>query len=152
MTGTAMRHDEVKAQRKLMPVSPEAVLPPTLEVAGGLPPFVNAVRFTLTPETNAPPFFRIRCTTMDLSYVVIDPFIPTPDYAPEFSDADLTELGITADITPIVLAIVNFSRGAEEVTLNLTGPLLINPKTGKSKQVVLENATKYSTKHKLLGQ
>jgi flagellar assembly factor FliW len=151
MTGTAMRHDEVKAQRKLMPVTPEASLPVTLEIVGGLPPFVNAVRFALTEETNAPPFYRIRCTTMDLSYVVIDPFIPVPDYAPEFSDADLAELNITAEVNPIVLSIVNFSRGPGEVTLNLAGPLLINPKTGKSKQVVLENATKYSTKHNLLS-
>jgi len=151
MTGSAIRPDEVKAQRKMAQRSAGAALPVILEIIGGLPPFVNAVRFALTPETNAPPFFRIQCTTMDLSYIMIDPFITVPEYSPEFSDYDLNALGISADIQPIILSIVNFSRGKEDVTINLAGPLLINPHTGRSRQVVLENATKYLTRHKLIS-
>jgi flagellar assembly factor FliW len=152
MTGTAMRQDEVKAQRVLQMNQPEFVLPKFIHLAGGLPPFVNACRFALSEETNAPPFFRIRCTTMELSYVVIDPFVIVPDYAPEFSDANLSELEITADVRPLLLSIVNFSRGLGDVTINLTGPLLINPKTGNGKQVIIENAMKYSTRHNLLAK
>ncbi len=129
----------------------ETGLPVTLEIARGLPPFVDARQFVLVEEKDAPPFLRIRCLTMDLSYVLIDPFIVEQDYAPEFSDADLAELQIGPALNPQVLAIVNFSRGPGNVTLNLSGPLLVNPATWHAKQVVLENALKYSTRHPLKG-
>lgn len=131
-------------------VPKEATVPPLLHFAGGLPPFADAREFALVVEPDAPPFLRMECVNKDLAYVLIDPFALEKDYRPQFSDADFRAVGLGADGKPLVLAIVNFSRGMKEATANLAGPLLVNPATGKARQVVLENAATYSARHRLL--
>jgi len=125
-------------------------LPERLHLKDGLAPLKQACEFTLRAEEDAPPFLRIECLTLDLSYVLIDPFLLMPEYAPEFSDADCEEIGLAASDKPLVLAIVNFSRGAEHATANLVGPLLVHPQTGKAKQVIVMNSGNFSARYKLL--
>lgn len=125
-------------------------LPERLLLRDGLPPRKQACEFTLYAEPEAPPFLRIECVNLDLSYILIDPFLILPEYAPEFSDADCEEIGLAASDKPLVLAIVNFSRGAEHATANLVGPLLVHPRTGKATQAILMNAGNYSARFKLL--
>lgn len=124
--------------------------PQRLVLKDGLPPLKQACEFTLSAEDDAPPFLRIESVNLNLSYIVVDPFLLLPDYAPEFSDADCDEIGLSSADKPLVLSIVNFSQGAENATVNLIGPLLVHPQTGKAKQAVLMNAGSYSARHKLL--
>jgi len=125
-------------------------LPARLFLSDGIPPLKQACEFTLLVEEKAPPFLRMECVILNLCYVLIDPFLILPEYAPEFSDASCEEVGLSATDKPLVLAIVNFSRGVEHATANLVGPLLVHPHTGKAKQVILQNAGHYSARFKLL--
>lgn len=125
------------------------LVPQQLYFAAGLPPFVDARTYRLHVEEDAPAFLRMECIDTELAFVLIDPFAVSGQYRPEFSDKDIEELELQSADKPLVLAIVNLSRGVREATVNLAGPLLINPKNGKGKQVVLVNAAQYSVRQSL---
>ena len=137
------------------------VVPPRLFLEGGLLPFQDAREFSLHAEENAPPFLVMTCPNvavpqqprrfMKLTYVLIDPFDVFRDYAPDIAESDLAEVGLVPGQKPLILAIVNLRLGVEAATANLVGPLLINPVTGKTKQIVLQNATRYSARQRLLN-
>ena len=143
---TIMTQMEREAKAALNPAIPRSI-----KLLGGLPPMVKAQNFQLSAVADSPPFLRIDCTDMNLAYILVDPFLVANEYAPEFSDADLNEIGIKDEEVPLILSIVNFSRGLENVTMNLIGPLLINPRTANGKQVVLLNAPKFSSRHRLVS-
>jgi len=130
----------------------QLVLPSRLHLIGGLRPFTQAADFDLYVETDAPPFLRIEAVSVNLAYVLVEPMVVWSNYVPDFVATDLDEVGITPDQPPLVLAIVNLSKGPEQATANLAGPLLINPSTGKGKQVVLQNAMRYSCRQSLLAE
>ena len=115
-------------------------------IVGGLPPFENATRFFIHPKHQSPPFVRIECEDQDLSFLLVDPFLLDCGYKPEFFDADFGDVGLQPGATPLILAIVNLNRGIELASCNLVGPILLDPVTGKGKQVVLKNATNYSSR------
>ena len=127
-----------------------AVLPTSVQFAGGLAPFENAKHFALRPDASIAPFLRMNCNDADLSFVLIDPFSLLEEYKPEFFETDIEELKLKPEDKPLVLSIVNLSRGVDQATANLAGPLLINPVTGDGRQVVLVNANRYSVRQRLL--
>jgi len=140
-----------KAEVLTMKQKPEIrALPKRVFLKDGLPPLKQACEFLLSMEEQAPPFLRFDCVNLDLSYVLIDPFVILPEYAPEFSDADCAEIDLKSSDKPIVLAIVNFSRGVEQASANLVGPLLIHPVSGKAKQTILMNSNLYSSRFDLI--
>ena len=131
-------------------VKPE--YPARIFLPSGLPPFDAAHEFVLRMEEQAPPFFRIECVSMDLAYVLIDPFLIGAGYEPDFFESDFADIGLPLTETPLILSIVNLSRGVDQATVNLVGPLIVHPRSGKGKQVVLQNASCYSSKHLLLHE
>lgn len=124
-------------------------LPSRLDFQEGLQPFSSPLLFDLTLVEDAPPFLRMDCTSQDLAYILVDPFIILEEYRPDVPDADLRAIGLKEGEPPLMFAIVNIRRGVENATLNLAGPLLIHPRTGRAKQTVLLNAAKYSCRHRL---
>ncbi len=131
-------------------VRASAVLPTRVHFAGGLTPFATAKNFALRADTSVAPFLRLVCEDLELAFVLIDPFSLMEEYKPEFFETDIEELKLKPDDKPLVLSIVNLSRGVEQATANFAGPLLINPATGEGRQVVLVNAGRYSVRHRLL--
>jgi flagellar assembly factor FliW len=131
------------------PVIAVSTIPAQLHFSGGLAPFLEARTYRLFVEADAPPFLRMECVDKDLAFVLVDPFAVIPDYRPAFCEKDVAELGLKPSDKPLILAIVNLSRGIRHATLNVAGPLLINVADGRSKQVVLDNAAQYSVRHPL---
>ena len=127
-------------------------VPPKIFLTEGLLPFANAKEFVFFRDKKYFPLLRIECATVNLSFVLTEPKWVPVEYQPVFSTADLTELGLRQEDEYVVLLIVNLNRGLEEATVNLTGPLLINLKTGAAKQVVPLNYANYSCRHKLLKE
>lgn len=84
-----------------------------------------------------------------ICFVVIDPYMIEPNYAPVIHENYFTKLGGGTNEDFVLLAIVCLKDKMEESTLNLAGPLLIHTDTKKAVQVVCEDR-KYTTKHKLL--
>lgn len=141
---------EISMERTSHPIV-HSGFPARLFFPSGLPPFDSAHEFALLAEDQAPPFYRMECVNLDLAYVLIDPFLIGAGYEPEFFESDFTDIGLPLSETPLVFSIVNLSHGIDLATVNLVGPLIVHPLSGKTKQVVLQNATKYSSRHLLLG-
>ena len=74
-----------------------------------------------------------------VSLSVIDPFLVKSDYTIDMSEADrlLVELDESADAA--VLAILVIKHEPTLVTANLVGPIVINCRTNKACQLVLDN-------------
>jgi flagellar assembly factor FliW len=133
-------------------------LPSKVRLIGGLLPF-KAERFRLEQEKDAPPFLRLAAEDVELDFHVIEPFVVDPNYAPEVRDEDWVELGFKNEgEKPLVLCVVNLTRGVGEATINLAGPILINPQNGRGKQLALGkqiiplNAADYSPRRRILSE
>lgn len=88
----------------------------------------------------------------DLSWILIDPFIPFPDYELEVDDADIASLGIqdASDVLAfVVVTIVN--EDYQNMTANLLGPMIINTRNRLAKQCIVKG-DKYTSKHRLLKE
>lgn len=95
------------------------------------------------------PFAWLRVAdSASLAFVVINPFIVMPDYAPDIPDTDVEFLGLKEENDALLFNIVTV-RGPNRATVNLKGPLVINRHTHVGKQVIIANANNYSVEHPL---
>lgn len=95
------------------------------------------------------PFAWLRVTgSASLAFVVINPFIVMPEYAPEIPESDVEFLALKEANDAILFNIVTL-RGPNRATVNLKGPLVINRHTHIGKQVIIANANNYSVEHPL---
>jgi flagellar assembly factor FliW len=86
-----------------------------------------------------------------LNFVVIDPTGIIPDYLPELFDEDAASLGIETAEDALLLNIVTVGRTQPATaTVNLVGPIVINRHSGRAKQVVISNHSRYSARHPLV--
>ncbi|MBP52180.1 MAG: flagellar assembly protein FliW [Opitutae bacterium] len=86
-----------------------------------------------------------------MAFVVLEPNGIIPDYIIEIPDADVEYLEIIEDEIPFILNIVtlgNTEKG-EHITANLVGPLVINRRTRRGKQIIINNHDKYSARFSL---
>jgi len=84
----------------------------------------------------------------DLAFVVTDPRLFVPDYRVPIKAEDLARLGLKSVDGTQVFIIVN-KVGADLLTGNLQGPLVINVTTREARQLVLSDR-RYSTRHPLM--
>ncbi len=95
------------------------------------------------------PFAWLRVTeSASLAFVVVNPFIVMPDYAPDIPDTDAEFLGLKDPNDALLFNIVTL-RGQNQATVNLKGPIVINRHTRTGKQVIIANASNYSVEHPL---
>ncbi len=86
----------------------------------------------------------------DLCWVIIDPFIPFPDYKLEVHDDDVASLDITDPKEVLAFVMVTIvDNDYQNMTANLLGPIIINMKNKMGKQCIVKS-DEYTTKHKLL--
>ncbi len=86
----------------------------------------------------------------ELCWIVINPFIPFPDYKLEVHDGDVASLGITDINDVLTFVMVTIVDGDyQNMTANLLGPIIINTKNKLGKQCIVKG-DEYTTKHKLI--
>lgn len=97
------------------------------------------------------PFFLLNAKDQEekLSLPCIEPFLFAPAYqlSPPVEVLALLQAGSLAEVA--VLVIVTLRDRMEEITANLQGPLLLNPKAGLGLQLVVE---RFPVRHPLLAQ
>jgi flagellar assembly factor FliW len=105
----------------------------------GLPAFEEAKQFVFTckPETS-PLLFMCATEPANLGFACIDPFLICPEYKPRISDADAAFLEINDTDEILILSIVTASPDVRKTTANLQGPLAINLRTRKGKQIICD--------------
>ena len=116
----------------------------------GVPGFERCKRYGLVSVDEEAPFLRLlSIDEPSVGFVILNPMLIWEDYNPQIGREDLEGLEIeTADDLEIH-CIVTLSSSAEQVTANLKGPIAINTRTMKARQMILVD-DRYTTKHSLL--
>ncbi|WP_136807859.1 flagellar assembly protein FliW [Desulfosediminicola flagellatus] len=101
--------------------------------------------FIVMPNQKQGPLFWIQCVDdPDIAFVLTNPGDFFLDYAIMPDDSEREKLGIAAEDEYFTLAVVTVPPD-QNITLNLSAPILFAPKTNKALQVVLDDP-KYKTK------
>lgn len=112
--------------------------------------FPDCTRFTFIDEERAAPFRMLQSLDNPaLAFVVVDPLMARPDFQFDVTLDDLKLIKAENTDNLLVYAIVTMNRNIHEVTINLQGPLVINPSQKLGHQFVLID-TEYTTREKLL--
>lgn len=111
-----------------------------LHFPDGLPGFPDLTRFTLIEPVADGAFQLLQSVEdEDVAMVVCVPWLFFPDYAPELSEEDREEIGLSEPEDAVVFCPV-FLDGPEKVHLNLMGPLIVHHETRRGRQVVLADS------------
>ena len=115
----------------------------------GLLGFEQIKNYVLLADPAEQPFAWLRVAdNTALAFVVMDPFLAVPEYAPDIPPADADSLGLKTAADSLLLNIVTV-HGAGRATVNLKGPIVINRHTRTGRQVIIANAADYSVQHPL---
>jgi flagellar assembly factor FliW len=119
-----------------------------IHMPAGLLGFETLKRFVLLTEPEEAPFswFQV-IDDSSIAFLVLPPFDAVPEYQPDLSDDDVAYLGLKKPEDALIYNIVTLRTG--QATINLKGPIVINRYTLRGKQVVLQNASKWSVRHPL---
>jgi flagellar assembly factor FliW len=115
----------------------------------GLLGFEDHKQYVLLAQAEETPFLWLQMLEAPhQAFLVIPPTHVSADYQPELGQEDVEFLGLEDPEDAWVLNIVTL-RPSGEATVNLKGPIVLNRKTLKGKQVIPLNATEYTLRHPL---
>ena len=103
-------------------------------------------RFVLLSPGNGPFHWLQSVDNSDLAFVVVDPKTSIADYEVKLTVDENKKLGLSQETEIVVLCVVTMSKNPHDITMNLMGPIIMNPANMTAIQVVLESG-KYSTRH-----
>ncbi len=86
-----------------------------------------------------------------LLFLTVEPYLVFPEYEAEVPEHEAAALGLTRPEEAAMLTLVTISPETEAVTTNLVAPLVINTKTRRGRQVIVEG-DRYLTKHLIGGE
>lgn len=113
----------------------------------GLLGFEHCRRYCLiADEQTAPLVYMQSLEDPALAFVVVDPRVFYPDYKVEIDPNEIADLEVddVNDITTWV--VVTVPEDITRLSVNLQGPLLLNTRSNRAKQVVLTRSP-YKTSH-----
>ncbi|RKD32334.1 flagellar assembly protein FliW [Thermohalobacter berrensis] len=119
----------------------------------GLLAFEDQKKFTIidNPDKEVPFQWLQSIDNPNLAFVIINPFIFKKDYEFDIPKQVVKKLEIEEEKDVIVYTIVVVPEDINKMTANLAGPLIINNKNRKGKQIILSDS-RYSTKHNILEE
>lgn len=115
--------------------------PKVITFSDGLLGFSDARRFVLL-GTEHPGLFWLQSLEHEpLAFLILDPFLFFDGYSVDLDPSDSAELKAGGTDEIAVLAIVTLPTSPDEpCTANLTGPIAINLRQGKGRQVILRDS------------
>ncbi|HZP31082.1 MAG TPA: flagellar assembly protein FliW [Acidimicrobiia bacterium] len=118
--------------------------------AAGLPGFPDAHEFLLAHEGGDDSPFWILQSAVDpkVAFVLVVPFAFFPDYDFELDDAGAERIGIADPSDALVFSVVTLAERAEDSTVNLLAPIVVNRHSGEALQHVLSKG--YDVKTRIL--
>jgi len=120
-----------------------------IEFPWGLPGFPNSRRWLALTVESAANFVWIQSIDdVELAIPTADPYAIFADYEPKLPPYVVAALDITSPADFTLLGVVVVTEGAEEMTMNLLAPIVVNLRTRKARQVMLENSG-YSVREKI---
>lgn len=117
----------------------------------GLPGFPDDKRFTLVEDKEY--LTGVFCClqsldTPSVAFTLLDTFSVMPEYNPLVDEADISDIGNYTDEDLEVYNILLIADAVIDITVNLKAPIIINVKSKKGKQVIVDNDD-YSTKYRI---
>ena len=114
----------------------------------GIPGFEEKTRFALVqnPEPEVPFHWLQSVEEEGLTFVVTNPFLIRFNYDFDLPEHVVKKLEIQGQEDVQIFCIVRIPEKVQEMTINLTAPIVLNTRTLKGKQVVLED-DRYHTRH-----
>jgi flagellar assembly factor FliW len=118
---------------------PTATAQALVNFRAGLPGFPDAHEFFLAHEGDDDSPFWILQSAIDakVAFVLVVPFAFFPDYDFELDDAGAERIGITEGADALVFSVVTLAAKAEDSTVNLLAPIVVNRHSGEALQHVL---------------
>ncbi|MBN1903849.1 MAG: flagellar assembly protein FliW [Deltaproteobacteria bacterium] len=119
-----------------------------IQFTEGLIGFPDEREYIVMEHRSDSPFMWLQAVgNPDLAFVIMNPFQVFPEYLKDISQEEENALKPDNNETVMIFAIVTIPNGKpEESTLNLMGPVVIDPVTNKGKQIILANSG-YSHRH-----
>ena len=114
----------------------------------GIPGFEESKRYIIinNPDEENPFDWLQSVDNGDLAFVIINPFFVKPDYDIIIPESALKKLKIKDESDVSLYSIVVVPEKIEDMTVNLTGPIVINVRERLGKQIILDD-NRYTTKH-----
>ena len=141
------------AQTTTNPLPHTTVPEQKLSFAAGLLGFPQCQHYRLDrfrpADGTQTPFFVLGCLDEDLTFPVIKPASLGIDYQLSAIPEVMSALGAASPDALMVLLIVTVRDRVEDTTVNLQGPLVINPATAMGLQLIVEQ---YPLQHPMLVQ
>jgi len=120
-------------------------------VIGGLIGLSGYENFIIIRYQDDSPFYWLQCVDEpELALVMVNPLLFKPDYDPPIPLSVNQELDIQAAAELSVFVIVTIPAGnPQDMTANLLGPLVVNPRSRRAKQLVLDDRL-YSHRYRVI--
>ena len=114
----------------------------------GIPGFEDLKKYIIinNPDEENPFDWLQSVDNGDLAFVIINPFFIKPDYDIVIPQSALEKLKIKDESDVVLYSIVVVPEKIEDMTVNLTGPIVINVREKLGKQIILDDK-RYTTKH-----
>ena len=114
----------------------------------GIPGFEESKRYIIinNPDEENPFDLLQSVDNGDLAFVIINPFFVKPDYDIVIPQSALEKLKIKDESDVALYSIVVVPEKLEDMTVNLTGPIVINIREKLGKQIILDD-NRYTAKH-----
>ncbi len=121
-----------------------------IEFSQGLFGFEDVDRYVLFGHREGSPFRWLQAIDRPgLAFVVMEPFVFSPDYRFTLLHGDREALGCSPTTRLEVFVVVGIPEDPVEMTANLKGPILINFESGRGRQVLLEDE-EYSPRFRIV--
>ncbi len=118
----------------------------------GIYGFEDIKKFVILDANEKSPFKWLQAyDEPDLAFVIIRPIDFMVQYELDVLPEDLEDIGAKSKDEVIVFAIVTIPEDPSQMTANLQGPILINPKSKKGKQAI-SLSDKYTVRHYILEE
>ncbi len=115
---------------------------PSLEFVGRVAGFPELRHFVLVELEETGFLCSLRSLDdPDVRFLVLPPAPVFPDYTPEIADDWADQLELTSAEEALLLVIVTPGKSAADATANLLAPLVVNVRTRRAAQVLLDDAT-----------
>lgn len=112
-----------------------------IEFPWGIPGFPNLRRWLALTTEESGSYVWLQCLDdVKTALPTIDPYFVFEDYSPKLPAYASAALEIESPSDFTILSVVVVTENAEEMTMNLFAPIVINLRTRRGRQVVLENS------------
>ena len=113
---------------------------PVIEMSRPVPGFPELTRFALVRLDEEGVLCALRSVDdPQMRFLVVSAVSFFPDYAPVVDDLTVAELGIEAVEDVLVLVVLSAGSSLADTTANLLAPILVNTRTLKGAQVILDD-------------